>query len=202
MNSMYPSAMMRIGQEGGYPTGPAAMIPPHMLNVTPLPYRHYIVRIRISRIGKHQQIPFVSVRDRTSGSIRRFNRGDTPDCTFFVDKITLEDWIEFCQIEYTVTEGLYWNQSGVTECAKTIQDLKHLRDRYKLEGNDLQQNVKLIMNMGYGTLVIKKVSESIIIKEQGQEAMQYVSERFGIFKSWERFGRHVQIKMAKYDCDF
>jgi len=90
MNSMYPSAMMRIGEECGYPTGLAVMTPTENLSY-PLSYRHYVVHIRIRAINKYQQIPLVSVK--VKGIIKRLNRGDIPDCTFVVDKITLEDKI-------------------------------------------------------------------------------------------------------------
>jgi len=200
MNSMYPSAMMHIGQECGYPRGPAKKIP-HSSLVYPLLYFHYMVRIHISAINKFQQIPLVSVKVK-SGSIKKYNMGDIPEETFVVDKVTLEDWIEFCRIEFELIEELFWDNGGIHECADTITDLKQLRDEYKREGNDLQQDVKLIMNMGYGTLVLKKVGKSIVIKEHSEEATDYVSERFGIFKSWTRFSKHVEIKMAKYNEDY
>jgi len=98
--------------------------------------------------------------------------GDIPEETFVVDKITLEDLVEFCGIEFSLIGGLHWDKGGIKECGEsgdTIVDLKALRDEYNRQGNELQQNVKLIMNMGYGTLVLKKVGESIVIKQKGED---------------------------------
>ena len=199
MVSMYPSAQKRIGQEGGYPMGPAAKIPTHMLAIRPLPYFHYIIRIRITRITKYQQIPFVSLKIR--GLVRRFNAGELPPEPLVVDKITLEDYDKYCGIEYEVIEGLCWDNEGITECKSTIVLLKELRDEYKRAGNPAQILIKLIMNMGYGKNVLKKADESHVIKELS-ESLQYISERFGLFKTMTEFGNHAEITMAKYDESF
>ena len=70
MTSMYPSAQYRIGKEMGYPMGEAHKIPSESLNY-PLPYYHYIVWIKVLRITKHQQIPFVSLK--VKGMVQRYN---------------------------------------------------------------------------------------------------------------------------------
>ena len=195
MVSMYPSAQKRIGEEGGYPMGPAEKIPTHMLTTRPLPYFDYIVRIKITRITKYQ-IPFVSQKIR--GLVKRFNAGELPPGRIVVDKITLEDYVKYCGIEYEVIEGLCWDNEGITECKNTIVLLKELRDEYKRAGNPAQILVKLIMNMGYGKNVLKKADELHVIKELS-ESLSYISERFGLFKTMTEFGNHAKITMAKYD---
>ena len=104
MTSMYPSAQYRIGKEMGYPMGEARKIPADCLNY-PLPYYHYIVRVKVLRITKHQQIPFISLK--VNGIIQRYNRGELPPETLVVDKITLEDYIQFCGMEFELIGGLY-----------------------------------------------------------------------------------------------
>jgi len=153
-NSMYLPAMMRIGQKCGYPKRLAQLIPRSFL-VYPLLHHHYVVRIRITRINNFQQIPLVLVKLK-SGSIKRHNQANIPQETFVINKITLENWLEFCDIEFELIEGLYWYNGGKQECAHTTVNLKQLRNQYKHESNNMQQDVKLIMNMGYCTLVLKK----------------------------------------------
>lgn len=72
MTSTYPSSMMRIGQECGYPIGEAFKI-----QLTSYPfeqYHHYVVRINVTKINVYQQIPFVSFK--VNGIVKRFNAGE------------------------------------------------------------------------------------------------------------------------------
>ena len=128
MTSMYPSAMERIGKElGGYPAGPAKML--EDLYTWPIPHRHYIVRITVDSINKYQQIPFVSLK--IDGKVRRFNKGELVPSTCVVDRITLEDWVKFCGVEFTMLQGVYWNEEGVDDVKTVIRDLFDLRNEYK-----------------------------------------------------------------------
>ena len=194
MTLMYPSAMERIGKELGYPAGPAKLI--ENLQSWLLPYRHYIVRVRINSINRYQQIPFVSLK--IDGKVQRFNKGETVPDTCVVDRITLEDWIEFCEIEFEILEGVYWDEEGVKDVKTVIRDLFELRNQYKATGNPMQSVVKLIMNSAYGKLVLKKLHKEFVIKPF-ETSQEYVADRFGIFKSLKDFGNHSEICMACYD---
>ena len=110
-----------------------------------------------------------------------FNYGDVPDVTFVVGKIMLEDWVEFCEIDYDIIEGVYWDGEGNNACGQTVEVLKGFRDEFKAQGNSLQMVVKLIMNSAYGKLIIKKHDKSHIIKGF-EEAVDYIGERYGLFK--------------------
>ena len=65
------------------------------------------------------------MRRNDEGKMIWYNAGDTPGGEFVVGKIALEDWIEKCQIEYEVVEGLAWKEhsEGNKECASVIQEL-------------------------------------------------------------------------------
>ena len=194
--SEYPSAMKRIANECGYPCGPCKLI---QIFSYPLPYLYYIVRIRITNNGKYQQIPFVSVK--VNGKILRFNRGDFPEQEFVVDKITLEDWIEFCDITFEILEGVYWDGDVNCEVGETILSLHDLRRYYKSIGSDLQACTKLLMNEAYGKLVIKKVDRNVVIKGF-DEAIRYASDRFGLLKRIVTFGDHTEVTLAHYDDSY
>ena len=197
MTSMYSSAMERIGKELGYPAGPAKLLK----NTTewPIPHRHYIVRITVDSIGKYQQIPFVSLK--IDGKVCRFNKGETVPHTCVVDRITLEDWVKFCDIRFTILEGVYWDEEGVKEVESVVRDLFDLRNQFKATGNPMQSIVKLIMNSAYGKLVLKKLNEEYVIKPL-EKSRDYVADRFGIFKSLRDFGLHSEICLACYDDSY
>ena len=96
---------------------------------------------------------------------------------------------------------MYWNEDGVRECKDTVCELKNLRDEYRESGNECQDIVKLIMNTSYGRLVLRKTDESHVVKGS-EDTMEYVSERFGLFKQMTRFGNHTEISLAKYDDSY
>ena len=200
MTSMYPSAEKRIGQECGFPMGPCRKIPNDCLHNYPFhDYSYYVVRIRILSINKQQQIPFVSLR--VGGLVRRYNKDELPPSTLVVDKITLEDYCNFCDLHFVVLEGLYWQEGGVHEIGDTITMMKELRDEYRADNNPIQELIKLLMNTSYGKLVMRKTNESYIIKK-ADAVHNYISERFGLFKQVTQFGQHAEIKMAKYDDSY
>ena len=93
--SLYPSAISRMAREMGIPTGPAKKINDTNYNNIKH-YLYYIVTIKINKINKKQQIPFIGVK--INGILNYTNdAGDGFEMT--VDKITLEDYIEFHQID-------------------------------------------------------------------------------------------------------
>lgn len=69
--SMYPSSMLLIAEEiGGYPEGPGKL---WSERVNLQDATHYLLRIKITRIGKYQQIPFIS--KKVGGKMRYWNKG-------------------------------------------------------------------------------------------------------------------------------
>ena len=57
------------------------------------------------------------------------------------------------------------------------------------------------MNTSYCRLVLKKTNESHAVK--GNEVtLEYISERFGLFKQMTQFGNHTEITLAKYDDSY
>lgn len=101
--SLYPSSMWRLGQDlGGMSMGHAKMIPTP--TSWPLDYQYYVVRIHILAITKRQQLPMVLLKIK--GKVRYFNYGDNiSHLSFVVGRITLEDWIKFCGVEFEIVEG-------------------------------------------------------------------------------------------------
>jgi hypothetical protein len=198
--SLYPSSLSRLAKEMGLPTGPAQ-------NITSTNYNdiknfiYYIVKINLIKINKTQQIPFIGVK--RNGILDYINdAGDGIIMT--VDKITLEDYIEFHHIEFEIIEGVYWNGIGNKDIGNTIdelfadrikykQEMKHYKpedDKYK-SADTMQNLIKLMLNSAYGKTIIKKQNTSKIIKYTDTPAE---IEEFNKYR-WNNFDT---IKVIKY----
>ena len=191
--SMYASAMKRIGHETGYPVGPCQPLTDLSY---PVDQPFYVVRIRVHAITKHQQIPFVS--EKVDGVTVRYNMGELPTGDLVVDKLTLEDWISFCGLEFTILEGVYWEGDFNDRIEVVIEDLFRLRQELRQDGNPLQSLCKLLMNAGYGKLAIKKTNNKYLVRKN-RKLLPFVKEMFGIFKQAIRFGGHSEVEIAHYD---
>ncbi len=157
---LYPSAIAFQCEElGGFPTGPAQLLTRDQLNYSFLRdhTRDYTVCITITRIGKRQfSIPFILLRSR-DGSMDYIN--DLPNgepVTVTVDRVTLEDYIEFHRIEFTILQGMFWTGPGNSTFG-TIQRRLHVeRNACKKAGDKARANIyKLIQNSAYGKLLQK-----------------------------------------------
>jgi hypothetical protein len=92
--SLYPSAMERLGLIGGYLKGR-----PKILTQFDYDYLKqqdgYFVEIVITKVAKHFKFPLMSQK----GETRNFTN-DMIGQVMHVDKISLEDLIQFHQIEF------------------------------------------------------------------------------------------------------
>ena len=158
--SMYPSAIFRLCNEWGLSKGKCLKL--NSMEELKDDY-YYIIKVRITKINKSQQMPFVSYKDEND--ILQYTN-DIPKCGFIettVDRYTLEDWVLFQGIEYQFITGIYWNQGYNKKMGEITCGLFNDRLRYKSEKNDAMQSViKLMLNSAYGKTLIKK---SLIKKE-------------------------------------
>jgi hypothetical protein len=154
--SLYPSSMYRLCQEMGVQLG----IPKIINNFQPEKYDYYIVQIKLTKINKKQQNPFIGVKNK-DGIIDYINEVEEP-LNLYVDKITLEDYIKFHKIEYEFVKGLYWNDGYNKKLGSLVKHLFDSRLKYKNEGKEcLQQVLKLMMNSVYGKTIIKASNKKI-----------------------------------------
>ena len=189
-NSLYPSAMKRLKDDGyGFPSGKAVILDTTDYNVIKdLPY--YIVSIRITAINKYQQIPFVTYKNADGG--RDYTNEPRPDI-IKVDKITLEDWIEFQEIEFEIINGIYWSSFN-DKIGETIDYLYNARKEAKANGEELKQsNLKLLMNSSYGKTLLKpeKHKYKYISKDKN---IQYLSKNFNQVVNMINVGNQYRIK--------
>lgn len=147
--SLYPSAMVRLGEIGGYLKG----IPKVLTNLSYDFLKKqdgYFVEILIKKVNKHFKFPLMSKKDGT----RNFTN-DMEGEIFYADKTTLEDLITFQQIEFEVIKGYYYDEGRNQTILKVINHLFETRKKEKKNKNPIEQVFKLIMNSAYGKTLLK-----------------------------------------------
>ena len=208
--SLYPSSMCRLCKEVGLPIGEAKQI----INKDFLNKDYYIIKIKITKINKQQKNPFIAIRSKNG--INYVNNITSPTLVY-VDKITLEDYIKFHEIEYEFLDGIYWNEGYNKLLGGLVEDLFEARKEYKKKGNDVIQNmVKLIMNSIYGKTITSKSPTKIIYMNKNKfnketkewtknnEALNnYLYNNFNsIIKYKEINETQVEITKTNYDKSY
>jgi hypothetical protein len=207
--SLYPSAMSRIAKEMGLPTGSCKNLTTTDYNQIKN-YIYFIVTVKITKINKQQQIPFIGIRE--DGILKYKNdAGDGIEMT--IDKITLEDYIEFHQIDFEIIEGVYWHTSTNKNIGPIVDALFSDRIKYKsimkkfkadaeeYKSADIFQNlIKLKLNSSYGKTIIKKQDTVKLIKNNGDELNDYRYNNFNTIKV-TKFLNDRQSIIEQYEHD-
>ena len=215
--SLYPSAMYRMCSESGVPKGKAKRITSDFLTKD-----YYVVKIKITKINKQQKNPFIALR--TKDGIDYINKIDEAMITY-VDKITLEDYIKFHEIEYEFIDGIYWNEGFNPSLGFLVKELFDCRLSYKQQmkkctnedersGLDALQNmIKLIMNSCYGKTITRKSTREIIYlnkkswnketkkwSENNDNLNNYIYNNFNTIISYKDINENqVEITKTKMD---
>lgn len=177
--SLYPSAIKRLCEERGLPLGKCKRIETHS-KVELDKHDYYIVKVKISKINKHQQLPMVSYKD-DEGLLQYINDIEEPIMTY-IDMISLSDWIKFQEIEYEIIDGVYWNEGYNKKMGDVIKHLFEERLKQKKQGNEaMQQILKLMMNSAYGKTITKKTTtKNIITNEKYRD--NYIHNNFNTIR--------------------
>jgi hypothetical protein len=201
--SLYPSAIHRLcnptkedkGRIAGIPLGKALHITDWSLKDT---FDHYVVRINVIAIKKHQQIAFVNFYNKT-----RVYTNDVCDGLrgIVVDKITLEDWVEFQHIEYEFIEGVYWQSGGHTLIGDVVKNLYDARRTYIVEGNTPMSEIcKLSLNSLYGKTIIKPNDVKLVIKNNS-DVPEYIANQFNNLIDMEECCNQSIISINNNDAE-
>ena len=177
--SLYPSAIYRLCQETGLPTGKAKRFDPTTQNWRD--YIYCVLTVKITKVNKHQQIPFIA--HKSKGSTQYLN--EPPSENIVIDKITLEDYINFQGIEYEIIDGVYWSGVGNRQMGESIKKLYDERLMYKKQGNQaMQQAIKLMLNSAYGKTVLRKsFTKTSFVKNNTEEYNNYIFNNFNTIRS-------------------
>lgn len=173
--SLYPSAIDRLCREQGLPLGKAQTIKTtDKKELDKLNY--YMVKIKITKINKYQQLPMVSYKDDT-GILRYINVINEPIISY-VDMITLNDWIEFQGIEYEIINGVYWNEGYNNKMGEVMNILFNDRLKFKKKkNNSMQEILKLMMNSSYGKTITKLSKKTNIVVDNDKKE-QFIADNF------------------------
>jgi hypothetical protein len=210
--SLYPSAIRRMCLEIGIPKGTAKKIINFNINDD-----YFIARFKITAINKKQQNPFIGVK--TDDGLKYINEITEP-IIITIDKITLEDYINFHQIEYEFIDGVYWNEgfnktmgdlifelfTGRVEYKQLMKKLKDTSDEYS-KCNILQEIIKLMMNSAYGkTMINKSDTKTYFIfntsegKEKNQNINSYICNNFNTIKGFVK-NNDSQTQVIRNEID-
>jgi hypothetical protein len=212
--SLYPTAIVRLCETIGIPTGRAKLLNP---GEDPFQYPHFTVQIRITAARKSQASGIQFICKRPQKTLEEENcepdeevalqyvgefdiaRGDDPIITV-VDRITLEDYIQFHQIEYQILQGVYWNEGTNHNWGSTLRKWFELRLRYKQSGNKgLDGLIKLAMNSSYGRTLLRSVDEKHVYKTLSNWE-GYLADNFLTIKDFQNVGEEsVEFTVEETD---
>jgi hypothetical protein len=160
--SLYPSAMFRLL---GYLKGI-----PKLITNSYLDKDYYFIEIEITNVKTHRAFPLASIKD--NNGIKNYTN-DIIGETIVVDKITLEDLIEFQGVEYKFIRGYYFDDGFNPKIKEVIDFMFNERIKLKQQENSLQNAYKLILNASYGKLIQKPIKTKKKFYE-GPEYYRYV----------------------------
>ena len=173
--SLYPSAMARLYTVEGKP---------EVINVNEVNANRdkflkdftdkgaYIVEIKITKINKHYAFPLI-VRKVNGLNLNDDNLAEGETINMVVDNITLEDLIEYQQIEFEIIRGYAWYGKRDYTIQKEIRKIFNKRLEYKKQKNPLQAIYKLIMNSCYGKTIERPIEKDYKYFENEEDLNKY-----------------------------
>lgn len=150
--SLYPSSMVRIpGFLKGKPKIWDSSVDLDSVD-------GYFLKIKVKSVGKKFRFPIARLRTEEGGNNWS---NDLEGKVVFVDKWTLNDLVQFSQIEYEIIQGYYYDEGRNPKINDAMRDLFNMRLRYKSEKNPMQEVVKLIMNSSYGICGLRPIDTDV-----------------------------------------
>ena len=184
--SLYPSAIYRLCKEKGFPTGKAKRYNNDELNEWNKKI-YSILTIKINKVNKKQQIPFIAFKN-DEGILQYTN--DAIDNEIIVDSITLEDYINFHNIEYDIIDGVYWNEGVNKKFGEEIEKLYNERLKYKESNPAMAEVIKLMLNSAYGKTIMKQTNtKTNIIKYDEEKINNYIYNHFDTIKNYRQINK-------------
>jgi len=188
--SLYPSAMVRMP---GFLKGVPKII--QNLDYNDLKTKDgYFVDVRITSVGVNRNFPLASVVEENG--IRNFTN-DIVGTVLRVDKISLEDLIQFQGITFDIIRGYYFDEGFNTKVKTVIQYLFEERLKKKKEGNPSQTIYKLIMNSCYGKTIMKPIEIESKFFDDNASFQVYLSRHYNWIESYVRFGDKIKVNVVK-----
>jgi len=186
--SLYPSAMNRLP---GYLKGYPKLI---KNNIDWFNQDYYFVEIEITNIKTKRDFPLISKVD--DNGIKNYTN-NVIGHKLVVDKTTLEDLIEFHDIEYNFIRGYYFNDGFNTKIQDVIQFMFNERLKYKKQGNPIQNAYKLILNASYGKLIQKPIKNNKVFYESKDYRNYIIRNAKSIIEYYKIRDNLICVKKSK-----
>jgi hypothetical protein len=186
--SLYPSAMSIMW---GIPKGiPVVIGADDRLE----DFDDYYIEINIksakSKCPRPYRFPLLSTKsDKNKGKVW----SNDVTGSFYVDKRSLLDLLEYYDIDYEFVRGYGFYEGFNTKINEFIQKVFNLRLKYKREGNKLHETIKLLMNSIYGKSIIKPIKEELKIMEEGDEFKKFCAHHYNFIKDMISSNRSNKI---------
>ena len=156
----------------------------------------YFVKVLIKSVGKKQPIPVLNYMDKQTQA--KCWTSEMKDKIVYLDKVGLEDAIEFQEIDFEIIDGYYYDEGFNTKIKESIKHLFDKRLEAKKNKNDsLQLIFKLLMNSSYGKL-IQKTPETDIKYMRKEDLLRHVSKYYHHIKSWTDIKRSDYLRMETH----
>jgi hypothetical protein len=190
--SLYPSAMARIS---GFPVGIPKLIKnlDEVKNSAPF----YVAEIIIKKVNKKQQIPFISYKKDG----KRLYDDNVENLRCVVDKVTLEDYIKFQEIEFEFVQGIYWEKVNpkikevIVELFNERLEAKRLLKETGDSKYDIKQNMlKLIMNSSYGKTLMKESPTKTVFRRES-DFENFLAKNYNNVISFEKYYKEYRITL-------
>jgi hypothetical protein len=188
--SLYPSAMARMD---GFLKG----LPKIITNTDYNWLKNqdgFFVEIEITSVGIERAFPLVSYKN--DEQIRIFSN-DMVGKKIIIDKISLEDLLQFQKVTFNVIRGYYFNEGFNTKVNETIKYLFNARQQKKDEKNPVEIIYKLIMNSGYGKSIMKAVETESKFFDDEKAFKVFVSRNYNSCTTFSKFGNKFKVKIIK-----
>ena len=162
-------------------------------------------------------MPFIAYKNEKEGSINYLNT--PPPEPVVIDSTTLKDYIKFHEIEYEISEGVYWNEGGNKKMGEVIKTLFEARLKYKKTNTALANTIKLMLNSSYGKTIMKTTkTETKIVKttnksydlntkkwvvNQKTDFERYIFNNFNTIKYYRKLNDNsYEVERTKSDNSF
>jgi hypothetical protein len=167
--SLYPSAMSRLE---GYVKDIPKIIKEDSLSYDIIKnYDFYVVEVEITHIGIYRKFPLMSIIDE-NGSRNYTN--EMVNKRVILNKVELEDIIQFQKARFNIIKGYYWDSGFNTRIKDKIQYLFNKRLELKKAENKAQEIYKLILNSCYGKTIEKPHDKTVKFFNNKDELNSYL----------------------------
>jgi hypothetical protein len=185
--SLYPSAINRLCREIGLPKGKAKRFTKEQFKDWDK-MTYSILTVKITKVNKIQQMPFIAYKNEKEGSINYLNT--PPPEPVVIDSTTLKDYIMFHEIEYEISEGVYWNEGGNKKMGEVVKTLFEARLKYKKTNTALANTIKLMLNSSYGKTIMKTTTTETKIVKTTKKSFDMKTKKW-VVKQETDFERYI-----------